>query len=180
MPADGVDKPDQALPAIIVMGVSGCGKTTVASTLARRLGHDFAEADAFHTPENVEKMRAGIPLADADRGPWLEAIADWIDAARANGKPCIVACSALKRAYRERLARGHDDVRFVYLQGAFDTVSRRMAVRTGHYMPLSLLQSQYDTLEEPGNEENPIVVSIERPPEVIVDDVIEKLGLRKD
>jgi gluconokinase len=162
--------------AIVVMGVSGCGKTTIASALARKLGRELAEADDFHSPANVEKMRSGVPLTDADREPWLEAIADWIDAARAAGRACIVACSALKRAYRARLARGHDDVRFVYLQGAFDTVSRRLAVRTGHYMPLALLQSQYDALEEPGGEENPIVVSVERPPDVIVEDVIATLA----
>jgi len=166
--------------AIVVMGVSGSGKSTVASALARRLDREFAEADKFHSAGNIAKMSEGTPLTDEDREPWLDAIAHWIDAQRAKGRPCIVACSALKRAYRHRLSRGHDDVRFVYLQGSFDVVSKRLAVRTGHYMPLSLLQSQYDTLEEPGREEKPIIVSVERPPEVIVDDLVEMFALRKD
>lgn len=159
------------------MGVSGSGKSTVASALARRLKREFAEADRFHSPGNIGKMSAGTPLTDTDREPWLDAIADWIDAQRANDRPCIVACSALKRAYRHRLSRGRSDVRFVYLQGTFETVSKRMAVRTGHYMPLSLLQSQYETLEEPGREENPVIVSVERPPEVIVDDLAQMFAL---
>jgi gluconokinase len=160
------------------MGVAGCGKSTVAATLARRLGWDLAEADAFHSSGNVEKMRSGIPLTDADRAPWLDAIAAWIAAARAQARPCIVACSALKRRYRERLSDGHDDVRFVYLQGAYETVAARLAGRSGHYMPLSLLKSQYDALEEPGTDENALVLSVEQPVEAIVEDVIADLGSR--
>ena len=162
--------------AIVVMGVSGCGKTTVASRLARRLQWDFVEADTFHPAANVEKMRAGIPLGDDDRWPWLDAIAAWIDAARAKGRPCIVACSALKRSYRERLAHGHGDVRFVYLRGSFETVAARMVGRTGHYMPASLLQSQYQTLEEPGADENAIVLSIESPADALVDEIVATLS----
>lgn len=162
--------------AIVVMGVSGCGKTTVASRLAQRLGWDFVEADALHSAANVEKMRAGVPLTDDDRGPWLDAIATWIDAARAQNHPCVVACSALKRSYRQRLAGGHGDVRFVYLQGPFEMVAARLAGRTGHYMPLSLLQSQYDALEEPGVEENPVVLSIESPVDALVEEIAARVS----
>ena len=162
--------------AIVVMGVSGCGKTTVASRLARRLQWDFVEADTFHPAANIEKMRAGVPLGDDDRWPWLDAIAAWIDAARAKGRPCIVACSALKRSYRERLAHGHSDVRFVYLRGAFETVAVRLADRSEHYMPLSLLQSQYQALEEPGADENPVVLSIESPVDSLVDEIVATLS----
>jgi gluconokinase len=155
--------------AIVVMGVSGCGKTTVASRLAQRLGWDFAEADAFHSAANVGKMQSGIPLTDADRWPWLDGIAAWIEGKRHEGRHCIVACSALKRAYRERLANGHDDVRFVYLRGAYETIAARMAGRSGHYMPLSLLQSQFDALEEPGADEGALILSIETPPQELVE-----------
>jgi gluconokinase len=161
--------------AIVVMGVSGCGKSTVAARLAERLGWDLAEADTFHSAANVEKMRSGIPLTDEDRGPWLDAIAAWIGEARAQGRNCIVACSALKRRYRERLAGGNADVRFVYLSGPYDVVAARLAGRSGHYMPLSLLQSQFDALEPPGPEENPIVLSIALPVEEIVDEVALEL-----
>jgi gluconokinase len=162
--------------AIIVMGVAGCGKSTVAARLAQRLGWELAEADAFHSTANVEKMRSGVPLTDADRWPWLDAIAAWIDAARTRGRPCIVACSALKRRYRERLAGPHRDLRFVYLQGGCEVVASRLAGRRGHYMPPSLLRSQYEALEEPGPDEQPIVVSIERPVESIVEDVLAQLA----
>jgi gluconokinase len=157
------------IPAVIVvMGVSGSGKTTVAEALARRLRCDFAEGDAFHPESNVAKMRAGIPLDDQDREPWLDAIAAWIAQVRDSGRRCVVACSALKRAYRRRLAAGHDDVRFVYLQGDYDLIAGRLAGRRGHYMPLALLRSQFDALEEPGREENPLVVPIDAPPDKIV------------
>ena len=164
---------------IIVMGVSGSGKTTVASPLAQRLHWRFVEGDSLHSAANVARMREGIPLTDEDRWPWLDAIALWIDAARAAGVPCIVTCSALKRAYRERLVAGHDDARFVYLKGTPRLVTQRMAARTGHYMPLSLLRSQFDTLEEPGSDENPLVVPIEASPEEIVASIIANLRLDK-
>jgi len=152
---------------IVVMGVAGSGKSTVASLTAKRLRWRFAEADTFHPPANIEKMRNGIPLTDEDRWPWLDAIAAWIDGMRKAGEPCVVACSALKRAYRARLMAGHHDVRFVYLKGDYETIAARMSGRTGHYMPLSLLRSQFDTLEEPAPEENALVMKIERPPEEI-------------
>jgi carbohydrate kinase (thermoresistant glucokinase family) len=162
--------------AIVVMGVSGCGKSTVAARLAQRLGWDLAEADTFHSAANVEKMRSGIALTDADRGPWLDAIAAWIDSERIGKRPCVVACSALKRRYRERLSGGNSDVRFVFLSGPYDLVATRLAGRSGHYMPLSLLQSQFDALEPPGPEENPIVLSIALPVDEIVDEVMLELG----
>lgn len=151
------------------MGVSGSGKSTVASRLAQRMGWNFAEADTFHSPANIEKMRAGVPLADADRWPWLEAIAARIGTARRERKPLVVTCSALKRSYRDRLRSGHGDVCFVYLKGPYETVAERMAGRSGHYMPPSLLQSQYDTLEEPAPEEDAIVLSIADSPDVLVE-----------
>ena len=158
------------------MGVSGCGKSSVASALALRLGWNFAEADTFHSPANVEKMRSGTPLTDEDRWPWLDAIAAWIDASRRQGRPCVVACSALRRVYRERLKSGHDDVRFVYLRGDYDVVASRLAGRTGHYMPASLLASQFKTLEEPASDEGALVLSIEEPVERLVDDIAANLS----
>ena len=158
------------------MGVSGCGKTTIASGVANRLGWDFVEADTLHSPANVAKMGSGIPLTDEDRWPWLDAIAARIEAARKASKPCVVACSALKRRYRERLSGGHGDVRFAYLDGSFDTIAARLATRTGHYMPLSLLESQFEALEAPGADENPIVLSAERPAEALVDEVVTRFS----
>jgi gluconokinase len=160
---------------IVVMGVAGSGKTTIASQLAERLRWRFAEGDSFHPPANVARMRDGIALTDEDRWPWLDAIAAWIDSARASGERCVITCSALKRAYRERLAGGHDDVRFVYLKGEYGLVTRRMAARTGHYMPLALLQSQFDALEEPRADENPLVISIAPSPEEIVAGIVAAL-----
>ncbi|HET7400367.1 MAG TPA: gluconokinase [Usitatibacter sp.] len=164
------------VPAVIVvMGVSGSGKTTVAAELARRLHCDFAEGDDFHPEANVAKMRAGIPLDDHDRGPWLDAIAAWIAQARGSGRRCVVACSALKRAYRRRLAAGRDDVRFVYLQGEYELIAGRLARRRGHYMPPALLRSQFDALEEPGSDENPLVVPVDAPPDSIVATIAARL-----
>jgi carbohydrate kinase (thermoresistant glucokinase family) len=165
------------IPAVIVvMGVSGSGKTTIAEALARRLGCEFAEGDAFHPEANVAKMRAGVPLEDADRAPWLDAIAQWIGRRRAEGQRCVVACSALKRAYRERLAAGRDDVRFVYLQGEYGLIAGRLAQRRGHYMPPTLLRSQFDALEEPGDEENPLVIPIDAAPADLVETIARRLG----
>src|SRR5688572_26648299 len=157
------------------MGVSGCGKSTVAARLALKLGWDLAEADTFHSAANVEKMRLGIALTDEDRGPWLDAIAAWFDSERIRDRSCVVACSALKRRYRERLSGGKPDVRFAFLSGPYDTVAARLAGRSGHYMPLSLLQSQFDALEPPGPGENPIVLSIALPVEEIVSEVVLEL-----
>jgi gluconokinase len=159
------------------MGVSGSGKTTVGRALAARLRWRFADGDEFHPAANIGKMRAGIALSDDDRGPWLDAIAAWIRERRAQGERCVVACSALKRAYRTRIAAGRDDVRFAYLDGSYDTIAARMRERAGHYMPLALLRSQFETLEMPPAPEA-LAVSIEQPPERIVDAILSGLELR--
>jgi gluconokinase len=153
---------------ILLMGVSGSGKTTVGTLLAERLGWEFQDGDGFHPRSNVEKMQRGIPLTDADRLPWLAAIAAWIDEARAAGRHAVVACSALKRRYREILIGNRPDVRLVYLKGDAALIAGRMARRKGHFMPSALLASQFAALEEPGPEEKAIVVPIDRTPEEIV------------
>jgi len=161
---------------IVVMGVSGSGKSTIGRALAERLGWRFAEGDEFHSAANIAKMRAGVALTDADRWPWLDAIAAWIRETRAKGERCVIACSALRRAYRGRIAAGRDDVRFVYLSGEYDAIAARMQQRSGHYMPLSLLKSQFDTLEPPLDEEA-VVVRSDEEPERIVSDVLAALDL---
>ena len=163
---------------VVVMGVSGCGKSTVGELLAKRLGWCFAEADTFHSMGSVEKMRAGIPLTDEDRWPWLDAMASWIGIERSAGRRCVVTCSALKRAYRDRLAHGRDDIRFVHLAGGYELIAARMATRRHDYMPATLLRSQFDTLEAPGPQEA-LALSIESPPAVLVEQIVEELGLRR-
>ena len=170
---------DTHLPSVmVVMGVSGSGKSTIASMLAHRLDWPFEDADWFHPPANVEKMQNGVPLTDEDRWPWLRAIAAWIDETRAAGQRGVVACSALKRSYRDILVDGRGDVRIVYLKGERERIARRMAARSGHFMPPGLLDSQFQTLEEPGPDENPIVVSIDARPREIVDAVLAQLDSR--
>lgn len=166
--------PDEPRPplVLVVMGVSGSGKTTIAALLAGRLGWAFEDGDDFHSAANVEKMHAGIPLTDEDRWPWLGAIAAWIDARRAAGEHGIVACSALRRAYRDVLVGDRADVRLVYLRGDRALIGRRQAARHGHYMPTSLMDSQFATLEEPGPDERPLIVSVEHRPAEIVDAVL--------
>ena len=161
--------------AVVVMGVSGSGKTTIGELLADRLHWELADADSFHSAANIAKMRRGVALTDQDRLPWLRAIADWIDAARLARRHAVVTCSALKRAYRDIIIDGRRDVRLVYLKGDFDLVERRMAARHGHYMPVALLRSQFQALEEPGSDEWPIVVSIDAPPQDIVSQIIVAL-----
>ncbi len=151
------------------MGVAGSGKTTIARALAERLGWHYQEGDALHPQANVAKMSAGTPLTDADRWPWLHAIAAVIDTWRAEGTNGIVTCSALKRAYRDILIGPRPDVRLVFLAGDKPLIAARMAARTGHFMPPALLDSQLATLEPPGPDENPIVVDIDRDPVAIVD-----------
>ncbi|HEY3565070.1 MAG TPA: gluconokinase [Casimicrobiaceae bacterium] len=163
---------------LVVMGVSSSGKTTVATELSRRLHWELADADTFHSAANVHKMASGIPLTDEDRWPWLAAIAAWIDGVRAAGRHGIIACSALKRSYRDLLIGDRSDVRLVYLKGDFDLVARRMKQRHGHYMPAELLQSQFDTLEEPTQDEHPIVVSIDADPSSIAAEIVAQLRLR--
>ena len=165
---------------IVVMGVSGSGKSTIGTLLAGRLQCEFGDANSFHPPANVEKMRKGIPLTDEDRWPWLRAIAAWIDKKRAAGACGVVGCSALKRRYRDILIGERTDVRPVYLKGSEELIARRMAMRHGHFMPPSLLSSQFAALEEPGADERPIVVSIEPPPREIVAQILSMLDIDVD
>ncbi len=160
------------------MGVSGSGKTTIAMKCAERLGWQVLEGDKLHPPANIAKMKAGTPLNDDDRWPWLRAIAAAIDDWRAKGVSGVVACSALKHAYRDILIGSRPDVILVYLQGSHDLIAARMAARRGHFMPPGLLDSQFATLEEPGEAERPIVVSVAPAADAIVEDVIEKLRQR--
>lgn len=162
---------------LIVMGVSGSGKTTVAELLAERLGWTFAEADDFHPPANIEKMSAGTPLTDEDRWPWLRTIAEWLSTKTAAGQSTVVTCSALRRVYRDLLREGEGQVRFVHLTGSMDTIESRLDDRAGHFMPPALLGSQFDTLEPLDNDEDGVVVSINATPEEIVDDVVARLGI---
>jgi gluconokinase len=166
------------MTVVVVMGVSGSGKTTVADGVARRNGWLLVEGDKLHPPANVAKMKSGTPLTDADRWPWLRAIAREIDAIRARGESAVVASSALKHAYRDILIGNRPDVVLVYLNGSKDLIAERMAARKNHFMPPALLDSQFATLEEPVQDEHPIVVSIEAPPDAIVDEVVRKLKER--
>ena len=162
---------------VVVMGVSGAGKSVLGSRLAERLGCRFIDADEHHPPQNVTKMASGTPLSDEDRWPWLQAIADEIDRLSAAGERAVIACSALKRAYRDILVHGRDDVRIVFLDGTQDLIAARLAARKGHFMPPGLLASQFKTLERPGTNERPITVSIDAPVGAIVDNVISQLNL---
>jgi len=162
----------------LMMGVSGSGKTTIARRVAEREGWRLVEGDDFHPPENVAKMKSGTPLTDEDRWPWLRAIAAEIDAIRARGESAVVTSSALKRAYRAILVGDRIDVVLVYLQGSKELIARRMAARKGHFMPPALLDSQFAALEEPGEDEHPIVVTIEPVPDEIADEVVRKLKER--
>jgi gluconokinase len=163
--------------ALIVMGVSGSGKSTIGETLAERLHWPFEDGDRLHPAGNVAKMSAGQPLTDQDRWPWLQAIAGEIDRVCKAGERAVIACSALKRAYREVLVHGRDDVRIVFLDGTQDLIAARLAARKGHFMPAGLLASQFRTLEPPAETENPVTVSIDAPVEAIVDDIVRQLRL---
>lgn len=159
---------------IVVMGVSGSGKTTVGELLADRLGWEFADADEFHSAANKAKMHAGTPLTDADRASWLRAIAAWIDEHLAVGKDGVVTCSALKRVYRDDLRR--PGVRFVYLDGDRDLIARRIASRHEHFFPAELLDSQFRDLEPPVPEEGAVTVPVGGTPEEIVQQAIDRLN----
>ena len=161
---------------LVIMGVSGSGKTTVAALLAGRLGWEFGDADDWHPPANVQKMHGGTPLDDADRWPWLASIAAWIDATRATGRHGVLACSALKRAYRDVLIGQRPDVRVIYLKGAEPLIHDRQAARTNHYMPASLVHSQFTALQEPGPEERPITVDVTPPPHEVVEAIVAALA----
>jgi gluconokinase len=153
----------------VIMGVAGSGKSTVGALLAKRLGVPFADGDEFHPQANRDKMAAGTPLTDDDRWPWLDAIAAWLD----SHERCVVACSALRRAYRDRLRRA--GVVFVYLEGSRDALAARLAARRDHFFPPELLDSQLALLEEPTEDEHAISCSIEQTPEEIVE-IVEMIA----
>jgi gluconokinase len=156
------------------MGVSGAGKSTIGAAFADALGVDYVEGDKYHPPENVQLMAAGIPLTDADRAGWLRSLALRIGAAKQTGKGLVVACSALKRAYRDILRAEAADVRFVLLRGSKELLVERLANRSGHFMPATLLDSQLATLEEPGADEHAWVCDIRQRPQAIVEDLVKR------
>ena len=180
--ATGVHRLDSARahrgspPILVIMGVSGTGKSTVARELAARLGWPFEEGDALHPEANVAKMHAGIPLTDADRQPWLERVAAWIDGQRAKKEPGIITCSALKRSYRQTIIGDRPEVRLVYLRGGRDLIAEHLAGRRGHFMPASLLQSQFDALEEPDPGEDPLTIDVGPPAGQVAEEIIRLLG----
>jgi gluconokinase len=162
-------------PVLVVMGVSGCGKSTVGGMLAGQLGWDLSEGDDLHPPENVRKMASGHPLTDDDRWPWLTAVAGWIHEHVEAGLPGIITCSALKHSYRDMLRDDH--VVFVYLRGTREQIGNRLAARHGHYMPSTLLDSQFATLEPPGADEQTLIVDIGPPALAQAREITQRLGL---
>ncbi|QHC58378.1 gluconokinase [Rathayibacter sp. VKM Ac-2760] len=171
-PADTATAPVRAL---VVMGVSGSGKSTVATLLAARLGWAFLEGDELHPPVNVAKMAEGVPLTDEDRAPWLAEIARRVDALAGAGDPVVVTCSALRRRYRDVLRR--DDLVFVHLAGSQELIAERLGARTGHFMPATLLDSQFEALEPLGADERHVTVDLGGAPEDEIAQIVETLGL---
>jgi gluconokinase len=167
-----------AVDLVVVMGVSGSGKTTVGEGIARAMAWDYAEGDDFHSEANVAKMASGTPLTDDDRWPWLRSIGEWLGEHEADGRSAVVTCSALRRAYRDLLRDGRPDVRFCHVQADADLIKDRLQHRAGHYMPPSLLPSQLATLEPLQDEELGVVVSAACPPEEIVERALHALGLQ--
>ncbi len=167
---DGHQQP----PVLVVMGVSGSGKSTVAGLLAGRLDWDLEEGDLLHPPENVAKMAAGHPLEDEDRWPWLDTVASWIFEHLLAGRPGVITCSALKRRYRDVLRA--DGVVFVYLRGSRDQIGDRMLSRVGHFMPTTLLDSQFDAFEPLGADGRAIVIDVDQKPVGLAHDIIAQLG----
>ena len=165
---------------IVVMGVSGSGKSTVAATLVDRLGWEFAEGDDFHPPANVEKMRAGHPLDDEDRWPWLRSLAAWIGDHERAGRSVVVTCSALKRSYRDLLRDGHPSVWFAHVTASPELIRDRVEHRTGHYMPPSLLDSQLSTLEPLGDDEPGARVSGAGSPPSVTTELLAALDAERD
>jgi gluconokinase len=169
-----------AAQVVVIMGVAGSGKSTVGARLAEALGCGYFDADAFHAPESIAKMKSGVPLAETDRLPWLARIAAKIEALLAAGQSGVIGCSALKRRYRDILFSPVDRERvaLVYLKGSYDLIHRRLEARRDHFMPPSLLRSQFDQLEAPGADEQPIVVDIAPAPEAIAATVQRELARR--
>lgn len=165
-----------AKPVLVVMGVSGAGKTTVGELIAERLGWPFVDGDDLQPKANIDKMHGGTPLTDADRAPWLAAIGGWIDARAEASQPGVVACSALKRTYRDALRLDRPQVRIVYLRGSKAEIAERLAHRAGHFWPAKLLDSQFADLEEPAADENAIAVDIAETPEAVAKAVIAQLS----
>jgi gluconokinase len=164
---------------VIVMGVSGCGKSTVAEGLSTALGWEFAEGDDFHPAANVAKMQGGTPLTDADRWPWLEAIGEWISGKEGRGESAVVTCSALRRVYRDVLRRGRPHVRFLHVTAESDVLMDRMEHRAGHYMPSSLLESQLAALEPLEADEPGVVITNQGSAAQVLDRALEALGQRR-
>jgi gluconokinase len=160
---------------IILMGVSGSGKTFIGKRLAAELDWSFYEGDDYHSQQNIEKMSQGIALTDADRAPWLEALHELIGELLRQGEAAVLSCSALKRAYREQLVGGHDDVRIVYLRGSYALIRQRLEARQGHYMKAALLASQFQALEEPKPSEDVLAVDVSQQPQTIVETIKCKL-----
>jgi gluconokinase/shikimate kinase len=180
MPLEGrlsVSTPIAKPVVLVVMGVSGCGKTTVAAILAGLLHWPFEEGDALHPRSNIEKMKAGHPLTDADRAPWLDKVAAWVDGRLDAGESGLITCSALKRSYRQVINRRGSGVVFVYLAGSREMIAERLTARHGHFMPSSLLDSQFADLEEPTSGEPHIRVDVGPAPDVIAEAIVQALGL---
>ncbi|MGC0150972.1 gluconokinase [Chromobacterium vaccinii] len=161
---------------IVVMGVAGCGKSSVGRLLADALGAAFIEGDAYHPLANIEKMRAGIPLDDAARAGWLANLADQLRRGRAAGAPLVLSCSALKRRYRDLLRGADPELLFVHLAGDRALIASRMRERSGHFMPESLLDSQFRDLEAPTADERAIQLDIAQPPEAMLAQLLAALG----
>ncbi|MCU1550063.1 MAG: carbohydrate kinase [Glaciihabitans sp.] len=164
---------------LVLMGVSGCGKSTVAALLAGELNWPFEEGDSLHPQANVEKMAAGHALDDNDRWPWLEKVAEWVEERLDEGSHGIITCSALKRSYRDIINRRGRGIEFVYLAGSKEVIAARLATRHGHFMPPSLLDSQFATLEEPTDDEPSIRIEVGPPAPVVADEIVESLHLSK-
>jgi gluconokinase len=170
---------------VVVMGVSGSGKTTVSALLSAALGCQFQEGDNLHPRENIEKMHCGTPLTDADRMVWLHKIADEIDGWRARGESGVITCSALKRSYRDIIIGNRPGVTLVHLKGSYELIRRRLVARHEHFMPVALLDSQFATLQEPTPDEHPITVDVGGRPTEIVAEIVHQLedrqgGSRRD
>jgi len=176
---DGSTESPQQQPVLVIMGVSGCGKSTVAGVLAGRLNWPLEEGDDLHPMRNLVKMASGIPLTDDDRWPWLDRVAEWVHRRTAAGQPGVITCSALRRSYRDRIVGDTPDhIVFVYLKGTRESVGKRLAARVDHFMPSSLLESQLATLEPPEPDERSLTVDAGRRPTEMADEIVRRLDLR--